>query len=290
MLTSRPPVDLLVVGGLTIDRFGTSRRAGGAARYASLAAAMRGHEVALITSSGEEREVAGLKRRLRSRVRLAARSESGHSITFEHQEADAGRRLRLLHRGPAISLPRTLPVEPRAVLVAPVLGEVDPSTVARLRTETAGAVVGAGLQGWLRSLEERAVVEPVTLASLDAVLRTEVGTLDVLVASAEDLLADASDAEMALAALRAWIGSGPMLVVTAGPDGAWLDEGNGARWRQPAPAVVEAAENVGAGDAFAALLLVSLGGGQRLRTAAELASGVVAELLAARQAAARPAW
>ena len=110
---------------------------------------------------------------------------------------------------------------------------------------------------------------------------------DLLVASREDLAADGATPDAQLDAMRRRLGHGPVLVLTAGRGGAWVDVA-GERAQLSVPHLVEGASSVGAGDILAALLLA--GGWPRpatpadLRSRVELAMRGVADVLAERLA------
>jgi sugar/nucleoside kinase (ribokinase family) len=70
-------------------------------------------------------------------------------------------------------------------------------------------------------------------------------------------------------------------VVTAGTEGAWLDDGLGPA-SQVRAEVIEGRHTIGAGDAFAAVLVARRGAGRALRDAAEDAASATAAYLANR--------
>jgi sugar/nucleoside kinase (ribokinase family) len=102
-------------------------------------------------------------------------------------------------------------------------------------------------------------VQQLPLDGLPAALLADLATLDLLVASSEDLVAVAAEPAAQLAAVRDAVGSHPALVVTDGERGAWLDAASGratGQWHVPVPRFVDNVSSVGAGDAFAALILL----------------------------------
>lgn len=282
MLTDPPRdggtgLDLLIVGALTIDRFADgSRAAGGSVLHATQPAVDAGYRVAVVTVAGAEPEAA---RGLATLAALADvhRQETGSTLTFAHEETPEGRRLTLdVPATPLETLPLADP--PRAVLYAPVADEMGSSLGGQ---RYPGAVRGAILQGWLRHLEAGAVVRPRPVASLGPELIAELAACDVLIASREDLLADAREPAAQIDALRAAVGPHPTLVVTDADHGAWVDR-HGRRVLVGVPRVVRDVPMVGAGDAYAALLLGAMGRGRPPEAAARDAAGGVAEMLAAR--------
>ncbi|HEX9737797.1 MAG TPA: PfkB family carbohydrate kinase, partial [Candidatus Limnocylindria bacterium] len=173
-----------------------------------------------------------------------------------------------------VSEPDRLPVA-AAVLFAPVAGEVAADAVQAVRAPFRAA----GLQGWLRRPDPEGWVMTRPLAELEPGLAGALRGLDLLIASREDVAA--LDGPAALAQLRAWAGPRPQLVVTAGTEGAWVDDGVGPASHVRAE-VVEGRHTIGAGDAFAAVLVARRGAGRALRQAAEDAASATATYLATR--------
>jgi len=269
------PVDLLVIGGLTVDVLDDAEVAGGAARYGVEGALSAGLSVGLVTVADDEAPVRDVLDGMRGRVQLV-RQPAAASIRFEHHGAHDRRRLRLTARtdtvnlGGLTSLPRA-----NAVLFAPVAGEVDAATM----TAFTAPLRAAGLQGWLRTTDQDGWVEPRPLDGLNPDLAATLRGLDLLVASERDV--GAADGPAALAALRAWAGPGPELVVTAGVHGAWLDLRTGPAVHVPAD-VVEGRHTIGAGDAFGAVLAAHRATGAPLVEAASVAAAATAAYLANR--------
>ena len=273
------PVDLAVVGGLTVDQLASGgTAAGGAGRYATEAALAAGHSVALLTAAGPETEVADWLDGLRSAVpRIVAVTTT--SIRFEHAGSADARRLRLLAVVPP--LPENgltaLPVA-RAVLFGPVAGEV---SVELLADGPDSLFRVAGIQGWLRRPDASGWIQPVPLADLDPDLATGLRSLDLLVASERDIGAGLV-APQALGILRGWAGPGPELVITAGAQGAWAQVRDEPMVHVPASALAGTPATVGAGDAFAANLAALRGQGQSLGEAAHGAGQATARWLGTR--------
>jgi heat shock protein HslJ len=272
------PVDLLVVGGLTIDVLEGNEVAGGAARYATEAAVAAGLRVALHTVAGTEPVVRSELTRLAGQSMVIVHPAST-SIVFEHHGPHDDRRLRLRSGTEPIGAPDPERLPPaRAVLFAPVAGEV---TVDAIRAITA-PLRAAGLQGWLRQTDADGWVSRVSLSTLDETLAGSLRSLDLLLASVDELRGD--DGLAAAGRLRAWAGAGPELVVTAGAAGAWADDGGGSAHHVPA-SVVANRHTIGAGDAFAAVLAARRGAGLDLRAATAAAARATARYLATRDPA-----
>lgn len=254
MTSASPPgrLDLLVVGGLTVDRFTDGSAApGGAVLHIARALAPRDVRLGIVTTVGPEPEAAAGLAELRQLATAVEASGSTSSITFGHAETAAGRELVLEHRGGEV--PPLALGEAAAVLFAPVADEIPTASLAAAR----GAVRGAVLQGWLRSLEEGLPVTAQSIAAVDATLLEALGALDLVIGSSEDLRGDGADALAQLQVLRATLGDRPLLVVTDGGHGPWVDDGSGPR-HLPVRERVEGVSTIGAGDMFAAFMLQSL--------------------------------
>ncbi len=272
-----PGLDLLVVGALTVDRFADGSLApGGSVLHATRAAAGAGYRVAVVTVAGTEPEARAGTDELAAISEVQAAQATG-TLTFRHAETAAGRRLWLeVAATPLATAPNRS--QPAAVLYAPVADELGPELGGQ---EYAGTVSGAILQGWLRALAPGEEVRPLPVAALTDALVARLARCTVLIASREDLLADADLPEAQLDALRRVMGDAPALIVTDATAGAWIDAG-GERTLVGVPRVVRDVPMVGAGDAYAALLLGALGRGRDLLGAARDAAAGVAEMLAAR--------
>jgi heat shock protein HslJ len=152
-------------------------------------------------------------------------------------------------------------------------------------TEALGAIRApiraAGLQGWLRTTDAEGWVDRRRLSMVPKSVATALRDLDLLLASVDELRGD--DGAEALGRLRAWAGPNPELVVTAGTDGAWLEVPGAPPDHVPAE-VVAGRHTIGAGDAFAAVLVARRGAAFDLREAANEATAATARFLASRPA------
>ena len=281
-MTSGSPsgaLDLVVVGGLTVDRFTDGSAApGGAVLHIARALAARGVRIGIVTTAGPEPEALAGLAELRDLASRLEASTSPASITFGHAETAAGRELVLERRGGRV--PAASADAAAAVLFAPVADEIPASALAVGR----GAIRGAVLQGWLRSTEEGEPVRPQSITAVDAGLVAALAALDLVIGSSEDLRADGADPLAQVQALRATLGDRPPLVVTDGANGPWLDDGSGPR-HLPLGQQVDGVSTIGAGDMFAAFMLLALGGsvGASPMTAARSAHDQVAEVLLSRR-------
>jgi sugar/nucleoside kinase (ribokinase family) len=285
-----PPLDLLVVGGLTIDRFpdGTSLP-GGPVTHIARAAAPRGMRVGVVTAAGRGPKARAGVEELRQLAVTVECAEVDATPIFIHRESPGGRRLWLERTGGRVRLagPQSR-VEARAVLLAPVAGEIVPEDFALLdRSRTRGAL----LQGWLRTVGEDGEVHSLPLAAVEPGMLQSLMQFDLLVASREDLLGEASGPLDQLHALRLRVGDTPTLVVTDGPRGLWIGladvSGTAIPVHLPVPRLVEGVPTVGAGDILAAFMLAGdwprPTGSGFVRQRAELAMRVVAEVLEERR-------
>ena len=269
--------DLLVVGGLSIDRFPDGASApGGSVLHAARAVVAAGGRVATIVLAGQEPDaeaaIAELARLGQSRLHRAPAT-----IRFTIDEGGPRRSLILEAAGGALRLEADEigRFGASAVLVAPIAGEID---VAAFRAARGTRIKVAALQGWLRTLAPGQVAAPAPLASIPPDLVSELSAFDLLVASTDDLVADGANPITQLGALRRRFGSGPTLIVTDGARGAYLDEHGMERVRiQGQP--VTGTSTVGAGDAFTGLVAMQLGRGADPEAAATDAAARVAELL-----------
>ena len=281
MIAAQP--DLLVIGGLTVDRFADGSTApGGSVLHIAMGAVPRGMRVAVLTVAGPEPGAqAGLAELRRLAVALES-AEADATATFTHRDTAGGRRLRLECRGGRVATAGSaLVAGAPAVLVAPIAGEVLGEELALLDAVPIRAAI---LQGWLRSLDEGAEVRPVPLDALGKAVMGALSRFDLLVASREDLAAESAAPEEQLAALRRVFGGRPVLVVTDGDAGAWLDAEPSGTVHLPVPWRVAEVSTVGAGDILAALLTVALGdAGDKLQGRMQAAMRTVAEVLEERR-------
>jgi sugar/nucleoside kinase (ribokinase family) len=95
---------------------------------------------------------------------------------------------------------------------------------------------------------------------LDGAVARALGGFDLLVASREDLLAERAEPPQQLRSMRRTFGDRPILVVTDGPNGAWIGSEPSVAEAQPShipvPRRVEDVSSVGSGDVLAAFMLV----------------------------------
>jgi 1D-myo-inositol 3-kinase len=228
--------DFVAIGHMTLDHVGDVVRPGGAALYAAIAAQRLGLSAAILTSHAPDFPLDDLPTQIE-----VVGVEAPATTAFEHRTGGDGRVLRAL--GAAQPLTSTdLPPDWRGaplVLLAPVLGEVDPPLAAAFRD----AAVGAGVQGWLRAMDGEGLVSPARWASPNDLL----DRVQAIFVSAHDLRGQESQ-------VTEWVQRVPLAVVTAGAAGALLYV-NGDRF-EVRPRRTREVDATGAGDVFAATFLV----------------------------------
>lgn len=138
------------------------------------------------------------------------------------------------------------------VLIGPLAQEIAPELVALFRRRP-GAIIAATPQGWLRRWDADGRVWPTQWETAERILPL----LDVLILSHDDLLPFANgNRQEADAILHKWSMRVPLLVATDGRHGATLFR-YGIVQHFPAY-VAQEIDPTGAGDVFAAALLVAL--------------------------------
>ena len=231
-----PAPDLVVVGHVTLDRFGDSTRPGGAALYAAVAAQRLGLSVGLLTSHGDDFPLDLVPPQIEV-VAVPAVS----TTTFEHRPGAEGRALRVT----AAAVPLAAAHVPedwadaRIAILAPVLQEVDP-LIAAAFTDTAVAVAA---QGYLRTLGREGEVTPSAWPSPAWLL----GHVQALFLSREDVADEAGS-------VVEWLQRVPVGVLTEGREGAQVFVNGQGYEVRPRPA--REVDETGAGDVFAAVFMV----------------------------------
>lgn len=249
--------DLVSIGHVTRDEFPRSEwRRGGSAWYGAATAARLGRRVTLVTriGDGERERYAGAARELGIELH---RLESHATTTFAFAFREGRRELRLLARARAIGTADLVPWRDHAaVLLGSVIGEHADDVFAGL----ARPPVLAG-QGELRGFDAHGRVTPRAWRRAELVLPR----VRALVVSDEDLAGD-------LASALAWSRDAPV-VVTRAERGALLLR-DGGELAVPAYRPTGVIDPTGAGDAFAAGLLVALDEGAALEEAVDFANCV----------------
>jgi len=276
---------LLIVGGLTIDRFPDGTRApGGSVLHAGLAAAAEGAELTILTVAGDEPEaVAGLAR-LRG-FGSVRRQRSPSTTTYRHEEVD-GRRVLVYEAASGTIEVDEIPELPAfdVVLVAPIANELPAGSISRIRDAAAAPLTVLLVQGWLRQLEVGMPAVPMRLDELSAARWEEFGGADAIVVSTEDFAGEPADPFAQAAGLRSHVGPHPILVLTLATDGYLLDDPAADRVVASVPRrIVEGVPAVGAGDTFGATLAIHLAQGNTPVAAAQAATERVIAVLESRR-------
>jgi len=275
--------ELLIVGGLTIDRFSDGTSApGGSVIHAGRAAATDGARLTILTVAGDEPEAAvGLRQLAEMGDLIHQRAPS--TVTYGHTEVE-GRRVLTYLAGAGPIAPPALVDPPDVALLAPIADELPAASVAALRDSARPRLTVLLIQGWLRRL---AIGEPAGPLALDEVPPTTweaFSTADAIVVSTEDLAESPEDPFVEAAGVRAKLGPHPLLVLTLGAEGYLLDDPTADRVVASVPRrVVEGVPMVGAGDTFGATLAVQLGAGATPAAAAAVATDAVIRMLESRR-------
>lgn len=243
------PIRFAAVGHVTNDRLETGIFPGGAALYAGLAAAQMGARVRIITSCAPD--FVGADLIARAGIEFDA-LPSRWTTSFEAVSSPPGRRWKV--RRQATSLARPV-IGSDVVFACPVLTEVEPSVFAK----GGAGLFGAGLQGWLRSLDENSVVQPCFPEDLSFLSGCK-----VVFCSDEDLGKDARLRVPALGEVA------EMAVITQGDQGALL--GCRGVWHRVRACPAREVDPTGAGDTFGACFLVALASGHSPMEAAVIAA------------------
>ena len=283
--------ELVIVGGLTIDRFADGTVApGGSVLHSGLAAASDRISLTLLTVAGDEPAARDGLAQLASIGELI--HQPAHMTTAYRHEERAGARVLVLEA-------RTDPISgeglerlrrPDVALIAPIADEVPAALVQRLMGNVSARRTVMLIQGWLRRLVVGEEVHPLSLDALSREQQLVIGRADAVVVSTEDMTEAPGDPFRQAAKLRQHVGPRPIVVLTLGPEGYLLDDPVADRVIASVPRrVVTAVSANGAGDTFGAALALSLAGGADSRAAADVATDQVIAMLEARRAAANPA-
>ncbi len=253
-------VDFVVVGNVARDLVPGGWRAGGTAVYAAVTARGLGRRVGVVTAAPAEVLAAAPLTGV-----TVVRVPATESPTFENVYTPAGRVQYLRAAGepvPEAAVPEAWRAA-RVALLGPVYHEVDVATAARFT-----GLRGLCAQGYLRRADADGRIRPLPP---DAWPTADIRGIDVLVVSEEDLGGRANGV------LAAWAAQVPVLAVTLGRRGARV-RAQGV-WQHIPACPAREVDPTGAGDAFAAALLIALDEGaepwQAARFAAAAASLVV---------------
>jgi 1D-myo-inositol 3-kinase len=242
MTSRKEPVDFVAIGHVTLDQTPRGTRPGGAAYYTAVTAHRLGLRVGLLTSFGPDfpREAipAGIE---------VVNVPAERTTTFRIGQSRVGqsgrtRELAVLARAADLEAEALPGAWQDATLgaLAPVTGEVDPGFAAAFPETSLVALP----QGWMRQRGKGGILAPQPWEDADLVLPR----VQALVVSHEDVEPFEKDA-------FEWFEQVPIGAVTHGPAGAVLFV-NGERYGVEPDVAVEKDET-GAGDVFAAALLIA---------------------------------
>ena len=234
MLADAAPIRAaaLMVGHVTIDRFDDGREAlGGAALYGGLLYARAGLETAVITA-GDPDELADRMGVLADELDVLVHPAPSLT-TFGLSGSGAGRVLRVLERAPDVPV---VDVEAGIVHLGPVAAEIGPEWSHQ------DGLVGLTPQGLIRRWGEDGFIHLYRRPGLEE-FRVGAVVMDEQEATCAPVLADS------------WR-NGAVVAITRGDGPASVRRGDE---HLEAPALeVRAVDDTGAGDVFAAALLVAL--------------------------------
>lgn len=260
--------DYVVVGHVTRDLLPDGGEApGGTALYGAAAAGRLGYKAGIVTAA------AGAVPRPEGAELVVAPSAA--TATFAHAYV-GGRREQVVHRVAAPIAADAVPAAWRGAPLAhigPVLGEADEG----LAHAFPRALVCVTAQGWLRAVDGPlpAPMRPAAWRPTAELLRR----IDLLVVSAEDLDGDEG-------AAAAYARHCPCVALTHGGAGVTLFVGGAASHVPAAPA--RAVDTNGAGDVFAAAMLIHLFETGDPAAAARFAAAAAALAVEGRGAAGAP--
>ncbi len=277
---------MLIVGGLTIDRFTDGSVApGGSVLHAGRAARSEDARLVTLTVAGTEPAARDGLDSLRELGQLACQPVP-HTTVYRHEARDGERVLVLeaLAEPIAVNGLRDLG-RPDVALVAPIASEVSPALVDGLRAELNPDRIILLIQGWLRRLVTGEEVRALALNTLSAAQERVIAAVDAIVVSTEDLVEARGDPFSQATELRRRVGPRPILVVTLGTEGYLLDDPALDRIVASVPRrVVTGVSANGAGDTFGAGFAINLAHGVSPLEAADLATELVIRVLEARRA------
>jgi 1D-myo-inositol 3-kinase len=242
MTSRKEPVDFVAIGHVTLDQTPRGTRPGGAAYYTAMTAHRLGLRVGLLTSFGPDFPRDAIPTGIEVVNVPAERTTTFRIGQGRIGQARPTRELAVLARAAdleAAALPEAWQDATLGAL-APVTGEVDPSFAPAFPETSLVALP----QGWMRQRGKGGILTPQPWEDADVVLPR----VQALVVSHEDVEPFEKDA-------FEWFQQVPFGAVTRGPDGAILFV-NGERYGVEADRVV-AVDETGAGDVFAAALLIA---------------------------------
>lgn len=238
---------IAVFGNPTIDEIRRDGNVflapGGSAVYVSAASAYLGAKVDLVGNVGNDYPREALNQLRKAGVSIdSIRHMNAPSTRFELTYHDSSRRIRVLCSGDRLSANRVRGAW-RAAHIGPVFGEVDSSTVLRLRRHT--RFVSLDLQGFVRDSRRDRSVRLVRRR-----LAPVLGASQVIKASLEEARIQTGTKDP-LEAAEALLANGPIyVIVTLAGKGAILAMKEGGRFRIPTYPEELLVDPTGTGDGF----------------------------------------
>ena len=246
------PPEFLVIGGAVADKTSAGLRLGGGAVYGALAAHRLGLNTALVTIPHQRLDISAALPGIAVHLIDAPAS----TAVFENIETPSERIQRWCGDATRIR-PDDIPVtwqDTPVVFLAPTAQEVDVALVSLFPN----AVVGVSPQGWFRLRNQAGFVFSGPWRGAVSVL----ARADVVVVSPQDY-----GARRGVERLLARV---PLLAITEGQRGVRLRTQK--KWQRVSAFSVNVVDTTGAGDVFAAALMVALREGMQPLDAARFAS------------------
>lgn len=250
-MTTQELIDFVAIGHVTIDIVDSKRRLGGAATYAALAAHQLGVRVALVTAAGPEFPYWD-----RFGSLLTKTIPSPHTTELEHTYVEGRRHQRVRNLANPIRAEHLsgLPLaDDAAVLYCPVVHEVEAPLV-RLAAHGLAAVAP---QGFFRQWDDTGRISTEEWDDADDAL----AHVDIVSMSENDAEVPEELAERF---------AGRAFVITRGRDGCRVYSGADVFDFPAAPA--REIDATGAGDVFAATLVIALRRGDSIPDSVAFAS------------------
>ncbi len=243
----------LIIGHICHDKVPDGYTPGGAAAYAGLLTHRLGHPTKILTSFGPDFQFASQFEGLDLHV-----VPSATTTVFENIYQPDGQRIQYLHSRAALLTPADLPKHwqaPKTALLGPICDEVNLEFLDFFAAQN--TVTCACPQGWMRQWDANNLVSPKPIPDWSVLAKA-----DLVSMSEADV---GCDWEL----IRAIAKQVPLLVVTQGAGGATVFEA-GVPAHYPAMKVEEKSPT-GAGDVFAASLLLRFAEGRDVVGAVEFA-------------------